>query len=130
MAQFQKHYTLKEARDTLPWLRAQFAQIHHLLEALQEEDINIQQHEIMLYKNGNTPEPIPSKDTRSRTEELKRLIEEIMARSILIKDLNTGLIDFPHWREGEEVLLCWQSGEEDISFWHNLEDGFAGRQPL
>ena len=48
----------------------------------------------------------------------------------ILKDLNTGLIDFYGHRQGELVFLCWRRGEEGIQFWHRLDEGFAGRQPL
>ena len=57
-------------------------------------------------------------------------VNEIQARGVLVKDLDTGLVDFPAVREGEEVLLCWQLGEDEVAWWHRPEDGFAGRRPL
>jgi hypothetical protein len=47
-----------------------------------------------------------------------------------LKDLDQGLVDFPSYREGQLVYLCWKRGEDRIRFWHDLESGFAGRQPL
>ena len=49
---------------------------------------------------------------------------------ILIKDVQGGLIDFPHIREDREVLLCWKIGEKKVEYWHEIETGFRGRQPL
>jgi hypothetical protein len=50
---------------------------------------------------------------------------------VQLKDYERGLVDFPCMREGHIVLLCWQWGEGDrIEWWHDLESGFAGRQPL
>jgi hypothetical protein len=50
---------------------------------------------------------------------------------VQLKDYERGLIDFPAMRDGRVVLLCWQLGEGDrIEWWHDLEAGFAGRQPL
>ena len=49
---------------------------------------------------------------------------------MLVKDLDRGLVDFPAFRHGEEVLLCWQVGEDEIGYWHGVDDGFAGRKPL
>jgi hypothetical protein len=57
-------------------------------------------------------------------------IGEIQALGVLVKDLDTGLVDFPARRGGEDVLLCWQLGEDEVAFWHGLEDGYAGRRPL
>jgi hypothetical protein len=47
-----------------------------------------------------------------------------------LKDVEQGLLDFPHEREGRVVYLCWRLGEEGIGWWHDLDVGFAGRQPL
>ena len=56
---------------------------------------------------------------------------ELDALGIQLKDFERGLIDFPSMREGRVVLLCWQFGEGDaVEWWHELEAGFAGRQPL
>ncbi len=50
---------------------------------------------------------------------------------VQLKDFALGLIDFPSMRDGRVVLLCWKLGEGDqIEWWHDLEAGYAGRQPL
>ena len=56
---------------------------------------------------------------------------ELDALGIQMKDYSRGLIDFPSLRDGRVVLLCWQFDEGDeIHWWHDMEAGFAGRQPL
>ena len=56
---------------------------------------------------------------------------ELEALGVQLKDYGRGLLDFPSMREGRVVLLCWQLGEGDrIEWWHDLETGFAGRQPI
>ena len=56
---------------------------------------------------------------------------ELEAMGIQLKDYGNGLIDFPSMREGRVVLLCWKADEGDnIEWWHDVEAGFAGRQPL
>lgn len=63
--------------------------------------------------------------------ELGKLTLEIDNLGVQLKDYSRGLIDFPSWREGRVVLLCWQLGEGDeIEWWHEVEAGFGGRQPL
>jgi hypothetical protein len=50
---------------------------------------------------------------------------------IQLKDYQQGLIDFPSMRDGRVVLLCWKADEGDqLEWWHDVEAGFAGRQPL
>jgi len=62
--------------------------------------------------------------------EIVRCVNAIHERGAIVKDVDTGLGDFPALREGEEVLLCWQLGEEQVAHWHGLEEGFAGRKRL
>ncbi len=62
--------------------------------------------------------------------EVAKCVRAIQSHGAEVKDFDTGLLDFPALRDGDEVLLCWQLGEERVEFWHGLEDGFAGRQPL
>ena len=62
--------------------------------------------------------------------EIRRLIEELQAFGCELKDPEKGLIDFLSLRNGREVYLCWYLGEDHIRFWHDLDTGFAGRQPL
>ena len=61
---------------------------------------------------------------------LKEVLLEFEQREIQIKDLDRGLIDFPALLGGREVFLCWEQKEEDIEFWHELDAGYAGREPL
>ena len=49
---------------------------------------------------------------------------------VTLREIETGLIDFPALHQGETVLLCWQLGEDEIAWWHRVDDGFAGRRPL
>ena len=49
---------------------------------------------------------------------------------ITLRDIETGLVDFPALVSGRQVWLCWQLGEDDVAWWHELEAGVAGRQPL
>ncbi len=56
--------------------------------------------------------------------------KEILELGVEIKDFEKGLCDFPHLRDGRVVLLCWMKGEDRIEWWHDVDAGFAGRQPL
>jgi hypothetical protein len=57
-------------------------------------------------------------------------VERIRELGVILKDLDEGLLDFPHEREGRVVFLCWHPPEERVAFWHEIEAGYAGRQPL
>ena len=49
---------------------------------------------------------------------------------VQVKDLETGLLDFPCVVDGEVILLCWRMGEETITHWHGTNEGFAGRKAI
>ncbi len=61
---------------------------------------------------------------------LATAVGDVQAVGVLVKDLDSGLVDFPAQRDGEDILLCWQLGEEEVAYWHGLDDGYAGRQQL
>ena len=62
--------------------------------------------------------------------ELQEVVDELSLIGVELKDADTGLLDFPALRDGEEVLLCWRVGEAAVEFWHSLEDGYAGRRRI
>ena len=70
------------------------------------------------------------RDVDRLTQRLQRDLLEIAGRGIIVQDLGRGLVDFPSYREGREVYLCWLRGEERISHWHETDAGFGGRQAL
>lgn len=63
-------------------------------------------------------------------ETLKRELLWLADRGILLRDPETGLVDFPAERDGERVFLCWRLGEERVGWYHSERSGFSGRRPL
>lgn len=64
------------------------------------------------------------------SERLQACVEELTDLGVEIKDVHTGLVDFPCWKDGREIYLCWRQGEPTLAWWHELHTGFAGRKPL
>jgi hypothetical protein len=60
----------------------------------------------------------------------EKLLLELQDYGCELKGLEQGLIDFPAVLQGRQVYLCWQYDEPEIAFWHDIDAGFAGRQPL
>ncbi len=131
---FPKYFTLEEARVSLPWLRNQLGDIA----AARQELLRLQpQMESLLRAvrtNGHGDTDARLAATRRAmeqvTERLSRLAGEVQERGIILRDPQRGLVDFPSWRGGRVVFLCWVSGEVDITYWHDIDAGIAGRQPL
>ena len=123
---FNKHYTLEEARALLPVVRKWLDELSHLQDRLKLLDKRVAH----LISDGADAGG-PSVDQLAMTVvECKSVLNRFRAREIQIKDLDRGLIDFPSIREGKEIFLCWEKDEEDIEFWHDLENGYAGRERL
>ena len=123
----QRYFTLQEANETL-----------NLIRPLMDE---VQAIRIKILKNQ--PEAWPAIEKSAGNggnralsnmvqdfEKFDALIHRIQDMDVLIKDINLGLLDFPALKNGREVYLCWQYGEGDIAFWHEVEEGYAGRQPI
>ena len=62
--------------------------------------------------------------------ELDEYQRELAELGIELKDPRLGLVDFPADLDGRQVLLCWHLGEPEVRFWHEVDAGYAGRQPL
>jgi hypothetical protein len=63
-------------------------------------------------------------------DRLGDLVDEVHGVGVELKDFERGMIDFPSWREGREVLLCWEAGEAEVSHWHEVDGGVSERQPV
>jgi hypothetical protein len=78
---------------------------------------------------GNGHKPVLS--SQERVAMANGLLREIQEMGIVVQDWRRGLIDFPHVRDGVEILLCYELCDgPEIRFYHDLESGFAGRLPL
>jgi len=131
MAQFSKHFTLQEARATIPELRKKIVRINDLVAEIKKRaaDSEISGAPIVR-QNGRGPVVDASGPQR---EQAQRLLDEIADAGIQIKDLGRGLVDFPHFLNSDpdrEVFLCWHLGEDTIEYWHDIDAGYGGRQKL
>ncbi|MBM4003708.1 MAG: DUF2203 family protein [Planctomycetes bacterium] len=62
--------------------------------------------------------------------QLQTYVDELVALAVEPKGGPEGLVDFPCWMDGRVVCLCWRYDEPEIAHWHEVDAGFAGRQPL
>jgi hypothetical protein len=128
-------FTLEEARQCLPDVERVMRSAVQAKNYYDQSEEAFQRllHHIMM-SGGVTVDRVAVetiKSTRhSNGERMKSAVEEIQGMGCLIKDLDTGLVDFPTLFRGEEVYLCWRLGETDISFWHGVHEGFDGRREI
>ena len=121
-----RHYTLEEARAQLPWVRERLVALRDARDRLTDAEAR----EALIGASGGNGGGGPGKAVGEAFVELRAGVAEFADRDIVLRDLDRGLIDFPSLREDREVYLCWIEGEDDIAFWHDLDAGYAGRQPL
>lgn len=122
-----KYFTLSEANEALTSIRAWMDEIQSIREGILQHQPEI--WSVMEKSAGNGGNPTLSRMVKT-FDRLDALIHNIQDTGVIIKDINTGLLDFPAIKDEREVYLCWKHGEGDIAFWHEIEDGFAGRQPI
>jgi hypothetical protein len=61
---------------------------------------------------------------------MERHVAQIVDWDVTLRDIETGLVDFPALVNGRQVCLCWRLGEDTVAFWHELDSGFGGRKAL
>lgn len=123
---FQKHYAPEEATALLPQIRV-------WLERLNELRGNLMKYDQRLGGLRGGGEDLGGDLVGKWIKaiaELKGVLDEFQRREIFIKDVERGLLDFPALIGGREVFLCWESDEENVEHWHDLDSGYAGREPL
>ena len=125
--QFKKHFQLDEARALLPHLRRAFGDIHTARDQLlaYEGKLAKKQEETGADLGG----PVVNGLLRAMIA-IHEALNDITSRGIHVKDIDRGLVDFPHIRKGREVFLCWELEEDDIEFWHDVDTGYPGRERL
>jgi hypothetical protein len=122
-----KFFTLPQANETLKIIRPLMDEIQAIrLKILAKQPETWNAIEKSVGNGGNRTLSSMVKDF----ERLDALVHRILDTGAQIKDINTGLLDFSALKDGREVYLCWQYGEGDIAFWHEVDAGFAGRQPI
>jgi hypothetical protein len=70
------------------------------------------------------------RDAMAIARDIDTFERELEELGIVLKDRRMGLIDFPGEIGGRTVWLCWRLGEPAVQYWHDLDAGYAGRQPL
>jgi hypothetical protein len=122
-----RYFTLQQANEALASIRPLMEEV----QSIRQEILKYQPEiwSVMEKSAGNGGNPTLSRMVKT-FDRLDELIHKVQDAGALIKDINIGLLDFPALRNGREVYLCWKYGEGDIEFWHEIEDGFAGRQTI
>lgn len=119
----KKYFTIEEANKTLPLVKKIVGDIAKLANSMKER------HESLDNLAGPAKEEVED-SLESDQDKMQELCDELHKLGIELKDYFTGLVDFPCWKDGREIYLCWRLDEPKIGHWHEVWAGFSGRRPL
>lgn len=123
-----RHYTLEQAHAAQAWVAERVRWVRRARQTLEAfgprltEGINALDPE-----SGGS---YPSRDVAGPLVTLSRAIADLESVEVVLRDIDSGLVDFPAIRDGAEIYLCWRLGEEEIRYWHPVDVGFTGRRLL
>lgn len=123
----ERIFTLAEALQLIPRLRTMLIEAGEEWRKMRELNPHIQKVRDKVPLDAFAPDGATYVEAASH---LLYLLHQVKDMGVHIKDIDKGLCDFPYMRHGRVVYLCWHLGEDSITHWHDIEAGFAGREPL
>ena len=130
-----KTFTLDEAQSLLPVLESLLKRAIDGKRAAEEVETQLSELSKRIYISGGMRVNLPQvarqrAEMESHLQRVQESISEIDSIGVQVKDLDSGLLDFPFRLDEDIVLLCWRMGESAIEHWHTLESGYQGRKPV
>ena len=119
-----KIYSVEEANALLPYLAPTLVELREKAEDATQIKETVAQ---AATTNGGSPKRDKWSKTLARVGEL---LQRVTEWELELRDVSTGLVDFPAVVDGQEAWLCWRLGEPEVSYWHPKDEGFSGRRPL
>ena len=137
----KRRFSLEQANSTLPLVKRivrdivrTHSEVLKCQQQLEKSNTGRQQQQRQQRQQPERqPQPTPQETQGQLERHMTRLedfVEELTEVGAELKDYQSGLIDFTGRHQGRDVCLCWKLGEEKIGYWHELDAGFAGRQPI
>jgi len=130
-----KTFTLDEAQSLLPVLESLLKLAIESKRSAEEAESSLSDMARRIYISGGMKVDVNriSKlraEMEAQVQLARESIAEIDSIGVQVKDLETGLLDFPCRLDDQVVLLCWRMGEPAIEHWHTVDSGIKDRQPV
>ena len=129
-----RHFTREEANALLGKVRPLTEQLVEHRAALSAAQSDRKQLALQIAGNGGgvdlTGAAALDEQIAREHAGVARCVNSIHELGGVVKDADTGLVDFPAQVAGAEAFLCWRLGEDEIVYWHGVDEGFPGRKPL
>ncbi|MEA2477378.1 MAG: hypothetical protein QOC87_1577 [Actinomycetota bacterium] len=124
----EKIYSVAEATALLPYIAPALVELREKFEEAAKIRAAVAQAAVT---NGGSSDRDGDRDKENRTmARVTELIERLEEWQVELRDIETGLIDFPSRMGDEQVWLCWRLGEPSVAYFHRRDEGFAARKPL
>jgi len=123
----KKYFTVEEANALIPELNDWVPRLQELYALMNKGFPDIQKARAKAEYSGGSVHGANYLKVALKANQITKNLEK---RGCVLKGIEMGLVDFPSIRDGKEVYLCWKIPEQEIRFWHDLDTGFAGRQPI
>ena len=123
----KRRFTLEQANRALPLVSRivkDIVNVHQRITRLQ------QQHGQNKAAAASARDQAAQAELEAAVDRLQGFVDELTNVGVELKDYQTGLVDFIGRHKGHDVYLCWKLGEPKVGYWHELQAGFAGRQPI
>ena len=130
-----KTFTIDEAQSLLPVLESLLKRAIEGKQLAEEVQAGLSELARRIYLSGGMRVDVSQvikqrAEVEAHLQRVRESIVEIDSIGVQVKDLETGLLDFPCRVDDQVVLLCWRLGEPTIEHWHTIETGFKDRQPV
>jgi hypothetical protein len=130
-----KTFTLEEAQSLLPVLESLLKRAVEGKQDAEKLEAELAELARRIYLSGGMKVDVGTvarqrAELEAHLQRARESLAEIDSIGVQVKDIESGLLDFPCQMDGQVVLLCWRMGESAIEHWHTVESGFQGRQPL
>ena len=120
----ERLYSVHEANQLLPYLSPTLVELREKFEEAARIRALIAQ---AATTNGGSQNREEEQRILGRVAEL---LDRLREWEIELRDVSTGLVDFPTIIDGERAWLCWRLGEPEVNYWHGVDEGFVGRRPI
>lgn len=129
-----KVFSLDEANQLLPVIQEAVRRLQAAVAEIVRTQDALSVLEMLGASEPSSPEyrefTERQQELEERVQAFNDQLEDLQNQGCVIKDLNSGVVDFYGEKEGRLVFLCWRLGEPSIRYWHEIDTGMAGRRPV
>ena len=135
-----EYYDFDQANARIPELREMLLTLRNLREDLvvaRDRIVELNAPAMAGAVTSTPPPPDADLETQRLRMRMQGLFDQMQAAvlqiddwGIQLRDIETGLVDFPALVSGRPVWLCWRVDESAVGWWHDVSEGFDSRRRM